>query len=209
VDEGCELSVTDDAELRWVSRAGLKLEGGLDLAGITLDGVHALDLGQSTGGFTQVMLARGAARVTGVEVGHGQLHPTLRGDPRVTCLEGLNARSLTPAALGDAFPPAGFGFVTGDLSFISLTLVLPAVAPLMAPGAQLLMLVKPQFELQPADIGKGGLVKDPAAAAVTVRARLEAACRDAGLEATGWFDSPVTGGDGNHEHLVRARKPAP
>src|SRR5574343_156521 len=209
VDEGCELSVTDDAELRWVSRAGLKLEGGLDLAGITLDGVHALDMGQSTGGFTQVMLARGAARVTGVEVGHGQLHPTLRGDPRVTCLEGLNARSLTPAALGDAFPAGGFGFVTGDLSFISLTLVLPAVAPLMAPGAQLLMLVKPQFELQPADIGKGGLVKDPAAAAVTVRARLEAACRDAGLDPTGWFDSPVTGGDGNHEHLVRARKPAP
>jgi 23S rRNA (cytidine1920-2'-O)/16S rRNA (cytidine1409-2'-O)-methyltransferase len=209
VSEGCELSVTDDAELRWVSRAGLKLEGGLDLAGITLAGVHALDLGQSTGGFTQVMLARGAARVTGVEVGHGQLHPTLREDPRVICLEGLNARALTPAALGDAFPAGGFGFVTGDLSFISLTLVLPAVAPLMAPGAQLLMLVKPQFELQPGDIGKGGLVKDPAAAAVTVRARLEAACRDAGLQPTGWFDSPVTGGDGNHEHLVRARKPAP
>jgi 23S rRNA (cytidine1920-2'-O)/16S rRNA (cytidine1409-2'-O)-methyltransferase len=195
-----ELQLTDDAELRWASRAGLKLEGALAHTGLDVAGRHCLDVGQSTGGFTDLLLARGAATVTGVDVGHGQLLQRLRDDARVTVLEGVNARHLQPAQL----PRPRFDLVVGDLSFISLTLVLPALAPLLAPQGELLMLVKPQFELQPAQIGKGGLVKDPDAY-VQVRERIEAACNDAGLTVRGWFDSPIAGGDGNREFFVRAR----
>jgi 23S rRNA (cytidine1920-2'-O)/16S rRNA (cytidine1409-2'-O)-methyltransferase len=152
--EGCEIEVTDDAELRWVSRAGLKLDAALAHAGIAVQGLDCLDVGQSTGGFTDVLLARGAARVVGVDVGHGQLHPRLAADARVTALEGVNARSLAPGML----PLPRYGLVVADLSFISLTLVLPAIAALAS--RDLLLLVKPQFELQPADIGRGGLVTD-------------------------------------------------
>jgi 23S rRNA (cytidine1920-2'-O)/16S rRNA (cytidine1409-2'-O)-methyltransferase len=115
--EGCEIEVTDDAELRWASRGGLKLEGVLREAGLTVQGAVALDVGQSTGGFTDVLLAAGAARVVGVDVGRGQLHPRLAADPRVTALEGVNARSLTREQLGDAMPLGGFDLITGDLSF--------------------------------------------------------------------------------------------
>lgn len=201
---GCELQLTDDAELRFVSRGGLKLDGALAHTGLEVAGRQCLDIGQSTGGFTDVLLQRGARRVVGVDVGHGQLHPRLREDPRVVAFEGVNARQLDAAQLGDAMPAGGFDLVVGDLSFISLTLVLPALAPLLASGGELLMLVKPQFELQPAQIGKGGLVKDPASYAV-VEARLRQACADLGLAIVDWFDSPVEGGDGNHEFFVRAR----
>jgi 23S rRNA (cytidine1920-2'-O)/16S rRNA (cytidine1409-2'-O)-methyltransferase len=204
VGEHCELEVADDAELRWVSRGGLKLEGALAATGLQLAGRCALDVGQSTGGFTDVMLAQGVARVVGVDVGHGQLNPKLRADARVRAFEGVNARQLTAQQLGDAMPAEGFGFVTGDLSFISLTLVLPALSTLLAPQGDLLMLVKPQFELQPADIGKGGLVKD-AASYARVEQRLRQACADAGLQVQRWLDSPVTGGDGNREFFVWAR----
>lgn len=203
----CELQIADDAELRWVSRGGLKLEGALEATGLDVAGRIALDVGQSTGGFTDVLLARGAARVVGIDVGHGQLHPQLRRDSRVTVFEGLNARQLQPQQLGEAMPPGGFGLVTGDLSFISLTLVLPALAPLMAANGDLLMLVKPQFELQPADIGKGGLVKD-AASYAQVEARLRQACAGCGLSVQRWLDSPIAGGDGNHEFFLWARRPA-
>jgi 23S rRNA (cytidine1920-2'-O)/16S rRNA (cytidine1409-2'-O)-methyltransferase len=200
----CELEVADDAELRWVSRGGLKLEGALAATALDLGGRSALDVGQSTGGFTHVLLAQGVQRVVGVDVGHGQLHPSLRADARVRAFEGVNARQLQPQQLGDALPAGGFGFITGDLSFISLTLVLPALAPLLAEQGDLLMLVKPQFELQPADIGKGGLVKD-AAAYARVEQRLRQACADCRLHVLGWLDSPVTGGDGNREFFVWAR----
>jgi 23S rRNA (cytidine1920-2'-O)/16S rRNA (cytidine1409-2'-O)-methyltransferase len=202
--EGCQVEVTDDAELRWASRGGLKLEGALQTAGLGLAGAVALDLGQSTGGFTDVLLHAGCARVVGVDVGHGQLVQRLRDDARVLCLEGVNARGLDAGVLGEALPAAGFDFITGDLSFISLTLVLPAVAPLLAPTGTLLLLVKPQFELQPADINKAGLVKD-AAAYPRVEARLREACAACGLQVTAWRDSPVTGGDGNREFFVQAR----
>lgn len=205
--EGCQIELTDDAELRWASRGGLKLEGVLRDSGLRLDGAVALDLGQSTGGFTDVLLAAGAARVVGVDVGHGQLHPRLAADPRVTALEGVNARSLTREQIGAAMPAAGFDLITGDLSFISLTLVLPALAPLLAPGGTLLMLVKPQFELSPVDINKRGLVKD-ASAYGHVEARLRKACGRCGLQVTAWRDSPTTGGDGNREFFIEAR-PAP
>lgn len=198
---GCTVELTDDAELRWVSRGGLKLEGALARAGIDPAGRRCLDVGQSTGGFTDVLLARGAAQVVGLDVGHGQLHPRLRSDPRVVAHEGVNARHRDDT-LG------AFGLVVGDLSFISLTLVLPALAPRLASGGDLLMLVKPQFELQPAQIGKGGLVKDPAHHAV-VEARLREACAGCGLAVAGWFTSPVAGGDGNTEFFVHARPQPP
>jgi 23S rRNA (cytidine1920-2'-O)/16S rRNA (cytidine1409-2'-O)-methyltransferase len=198
--EGCEIEVTDDAELRWVSRAGLKLDAALTHCGIDVTGRHCLDVGQSTGGFTEVLLARGAASVCGIDVGHGQLHATLRDDARVTALEGINARHLDAAAL----PRQSFELVVADLSFISLTLVLPMLVPLAA--RDLLLLVKPQFELQPADIGKGGLVTDPVAHG-HVAARLSAACEKLGLTQRDYFESTVAGGDGNREHFLWAQKP--
>lgn len=208
--EGAVLRVTDDAETRWVSRAGLKLEGALNhCAGLDVLGARCLDVGQSTGGFTEVLLARGAALVVGVDVGHGQLHPRLQGHDRVRVIEGLNARELSHQALSAAgVTPAeldgGFDVVVGDLSFISLTLVLPALVPLLAPRAELLLLVKPQFELQPSQIGKGGLVKD-ASLHAEVRARIEQACVGQGLHVVDYFDSPIAGGDGNREFFVWAR----
>jgi 23S rRNA (cytidine1920-2'-O)/16S rRNA (cytidine1409-2'-O)-methyltransferase len=195
--EGCEIEITDDAELRWVSRAGLKLDAALDRTGLVVAGRTCLDVGQSTGGFTDVLLARGAARVVGVDVGHGQLHPRLRSDPRVTAIEGVNARQLDASQL----PTSRFALIVADLSFISLPLVLPALAALAA--RDLLLLVKPQFELQPADIGKGGLVTDPAAHA-RVEARLRAACAEAGLTVRDYFESAVAGGDGNREYFLWA-----
>ena len=196
--EACELEVTDNAELRWVSRAGLKLDAALAHTGIDVEGCHCLDVGQSTGGFTEVLLARGAASVVGIDVGHGQLHPRLRDDPRVTALEGVNARQLDANAL----PRPRFDLVVADLSFISLTLVLPALAPRVA--RDLLLLVKPQFELQPADIGKGGLVIG-AAAHARVEARLREACAQHRLTVRDYFASSIAGGDGNREHFLWAQ----
>jgi 23S rRNA (cytidine1920-2'-O)/16S rRNA (cytidine1409-2'-O)-methyltransferase len=201
--EGCELRLTDDAELRFVGRGGLKLEGALVRAGIDVTGMTCLDVGQSTGGFTDALLQRGAVQVTGVDVGHAQLHDSLRRDARVKAFESVNARHLDRATLGEAMPETGFHLVVGDLSFISLSLVLPALAPLMAASGQLLMLVKPQFELQPEFIGKGGLVKDESSF-VMVEARIRKACADAGLQVQDYFPSPIAGGDGNHEFFVHA-----
>ncbi|MDZ4123899.1 MAG: TlyA family RNA methyltransferase, partial [Hydrogenophaga sp.] len=138
----------------------------------------------------------------------GQLHPRLRADARVVGIEKCNARELDAEALAAAGGgDAPFDLIVGDLSFISQTLVWPAIVPLLKPGGHLLMLVKPQFELQPAQIGKGGLVKDAASYAV-VRERIEQACRDHGLAMRDYFESPITGGDGNREFLVFARLPA-
>jgi 23S rRNA (cytidine1920-2'-O)/16S rRNA (cytidine1409-2'-O)-methyltransferase len=172
----------------------------LRAAGIDVRGWTCLDVGQSTGGFTDCLLQHGAARVTGVDVGHGQLHEKLRGDPRVLAIEKLNARELGAQQVG-----ADFGLVTGDLSFISLTLVLPALAPLLQPQGHLLMLAKPQFELQPGQVGKGGVVRDPALYAL-VEQRLRAACAALELPVRGWYDSPIAGGDGNREFFLHAQR---
>jgi len=203
--EQAELQVTDDAELRFVGRGGLKLEGALTLREIDVAGMTCLDVGQSTGGFTDALLQRGAGRVVGIDVGHDQLHPKMRADARVHALEGVNARHLSREVLGDAMPQAGFDLITGDLSFISLSLVIPALAPLLRQSGTLLLLVKPQFELQPEFIGKGGLVKD-AASFQLVETRVRQCCRDVHLWVRGYFASPLAGGDGNNEFFVHATR---
>ena len=200
-----ELRLMDAAELRYVSRGGLKLEGALAVCGLDVRGWRCLDVGQSTGGFTDVLLRAGARHVVGVDVGHGQLHPSLQADPRVTALEGVNARELQD--LDPRLGGLGFDLVVGDLSFISLSLVWPALAGQLAPEGQLLVLVKPQFELQPGQLGKGGVVKDPALYEV-VRERMMQACADAGLQCLQWLNSPIAGGDGNHEFFIWARRRA-
>ena len=200
--ELAEIEVTDDAELRFVSRGGLKLEGAIERIGLHVAGMTCLDLGQSTGGFTDVLLQRGARHVVGVDVGHGQLHARLAADPRVTALEGVNARHLSAGQL----PFERFDLVVGDLSFISLTLVLPALVPLLA--GSLLLLAKPQFELQPADIGSGGKVKS-AAAYGHAEKRLRKACAVNGLDVLDWFDSGTPGGEGAREFFLHARRAGP
>jgi len=204
VPDTAALELADAAEARYVSRGGLKLEGALRESGIDPAGFRCLDVGQSTGGFTDCLLQRGAQQVVGVDVGHGQLHARIAGDERMVAIEGLNARALTPGdliAAGVAEPM--FDLIVGDLSFISLTLVLPALMPLLAPAGQLLMLVKPQFELQPGQVGKGGIVRDPALYEV-VEQRLRDACDALGLHVQRWLDSPIAGGDGNREFFIHA-----
>ncbi len=184
----------------WVGRGALKLDHALSLWPIAVIDRVVLDVGASTGGFTEVCLKRGAARVYAVDVGRGQLHPSLKADARVVALEGTDARSLDPSVI-----PSPVDLVVCDASFIGLAKVLPAALGLAAPGADLVVLVKPQFEVGPAAVGKGGMVKDPAAR----EQALADAC--AFLEASGWSvqasaDSPIAGGDGNREYLVWAVK---
>ncbi|MEO5669732.1 MAG: TlyA family RNA methyltransferase [Ramlibacter sp.] len=200
VPNDAEVQLLDVAEARYVSRGGLKLEGALMVAGVDVAGKACLDVGQSTGGFTDCLLQHGAARVTGVDVGSAQLHDNVREDPRVTVLEKVNARELTVEQAGE-----DFDVVVGDLSFISSTLVLPALVPLLKEGGVLLFLIKPQFELQPGQVGKRGIVTDAKLYAV-VEKRVRDCCAKLGLLVKGWYDSPVTGGDGNREFFVHAIK---
>jgi 23S rRNA (cytidine1920-2'-O)/16S rRNA (cytidine1409-2'-O)-methyltransferase len=200
-----ELVLQDNAEARYVSRGGLKLEGALRDSGLQVQGLRCLDVGQSTGGFTDCLLQHGAAQVVGLDVGHSQLHPRLREDARVVCVEHLNARELQ---VNDARIPQaelGFDVIVADVSFVSLTKVLPHVLPFLRAHGQCLLLVKPQFELQPADIGKGGLVKDPARYN-DVRERMQQACDGLGLTLWGYWPSAIAGGDGNQEFWMAARR---
>jgi len=189
--------------IRWVSRGALKLEAALDRFGIDPSGWTCVDLGASTGGFTDLLLDRGAAAVWAVDVGYGQLHEKLRRDPRVHSFERRNARHVTLEELG-AEP---FDLAVMDLSFISLSLVLPAARGLLKPGGQLVMLVKPQFEVGPADVGKGGVVRDPEKRQEAID-RIEDGCRSLGLEVGGVVDSPILGPAGNREALLWAKLPA-
>ncbi len=208
--ETVELQAVDNAETRFVSRGGLKLDGALQRVALDVRGLRCLDVGQSSGGFTDCLLQRGASQVVGVDVGQGQLHPRLRDDTRVVCIERCNARDLTAETLTDAAGDAAaapFDLIVGDLSFISQTLVWPSLVPLLKTGGHVLMLVKPQFELQPEYIGKGGLVKSEASYPL-VSERIEQVVQDSGLALLDYFESPITGGDGNREFLVFARLPA-
>ena len=258
--DDAQIELLNDAEARYVSRGGLKLEGALQTLGLSVKGSTCLDVGQSTGGFTDCLLQQGAARVVGVDVGFGQLHDKLRSDERVLCFERVNARepgaiateiskllsgeedldadfdedsefdddsygdhhdndraeftpkniaaqaTNTPAST--LFEPdfvAEFDFIVGDLSFISQTLVLPAIAPLLKPNGCLVMLVKPQFELNFGQVGKGGIVRE-AALYEQVEKRVREAYVEQGLTVHAWLESPIQGGDGNREFFIHASK---
>lgn len=184
----------------YVSRGGVKLAHALDVFGMSVEGLHALDVGASTGGFTDVLLGRGAAHVTAVDVGRGQLHPKIAGDSRVASHEATDIRELRSDAL--PHPPA---IVTIDVSFAPLKTVLPAALALAAPTMTLIALVKPQFEVGKKEIGKGGIVKDEAARERAVEsARVLVA--ELGLEVLGVTPSPISGGDGNVEYLLAGRR---
>jgi 23S rRNA (cytidine1920-2'-O)/16S rRNA (cytidine1409-2'-O)-methyltransferase len=202
VDRELPLRVKDDAApQKYVSRGGLKLERALEVFPVDPRGRICADLGASTGGFTDLLLQRGAARVYAVDVGYGQLHPKLRADPRVAVRERENARFLTAGELGEQVD-----LVTGDLSFISLRLVLPAVRSILRPGADALLLVKPQFEVGRGEVGKGGVVRED----VKRRAALdqvEDAARALGFEVGGEAESPIEGPAGNREWLLWLRLP--
>ena len=195
------LTVTADDSDRYVSRGGLKLAGALAHTGLDVHDKTCLDIGQSTGGFTDCLLQAGATKVVGVDVGHGQLHARLKNDVRVTALEGINCRALTAADLGEALPAGGFDLIVGDVSFISMALVLPQLPALLATNGNLLLLIKPQFEVGPDNIGKGGIVREPALYR-EVEARFLEIARKLGLTAKAWLDSPITGGDGNREFFI-------
>ena len=189
------LAVVDTGP-RWVGRGALKLEAALTQFPIETAGRRALDVGASTGGFTECLLRRGVQSVHAVDVGHGQMAPDIAADPRVHLREGINARSLTPEDF-----PHPFDLIVADLSFISLTLVLPALAPLLTSGGDLVCLVKPQFEVGAMKLGKGGIVRDAQSRAdALMRVALGAAA--CGLKEMGRMTSPITGGDGNIEFLL-------
>jgi len=163
-----------------------------------------LDVGQSTGGFTDVLLTQGASRVVGVEVGHGQLHDKLKADDRVVCLENVNARELTDSPLREHAPAEGFDLVVADLSFIALSKIVPHLGAWLKPGGQAILLIKPQFEVGKEHVGKGGVVKDPAQHA-RARDMVRRACTDLGWKVHKGFASPIAGGDGNLEFFIWAQ----
>jgi 23S rRNA (cytidine1920-2'-O)/16S rRNA (cytidine1409-2'-O)-methyltransferase len=186
----------------YVGRGGVKLAHALDAFAIEVTGRLALDVGASTGGFTDVMLRRGAARVVALDVGHDQLDWKIRSDPRVVVVERINARTLSADQLpADA---RAFGLATMDVSFISVRHVLPAIVPLLAPGADLVVLVKPQFEAGREEVGKGGLVRDPAVHMRVVN-EVAAAADALGLTRVAMTESPITGTEGTREFFLHLR----
>ncbi|MFL5260749.1 MAG: TlyA family RNA methyltransferase [Hyphomicrobiales bacterium] len=200
MDPDARIEVRDDAR-SYVSRAALKLIDALDHFEWSPEGLNALDIGASTGGFTQVLLERGARHVIAIDVGHGQFAAHLSDDPRVTAIEGLNARDLTAEHVGA--PPQ---FITADVSFLSLKLALPRALDLAAPSAKLVALIKPQFEVGRDGIDRSGIVTDPS---LRERACNEIAqfLVDQGWTVVGVVPSPIEGGDGNKEFLIAAEKP--
>lgn len=201
--------VADDAAVTlaspdhpYVGRGGLKLAHALDTFDVEVSGRRGLDIGASTGGFTDVLLQRGAARVVALDVGHGQLDWKIRSDPRVVTIERVNARALRPGDLPEDLRT--FGIVTIDVSFISLRHILPVVPPLLEHGADVIALVKPQFEAGREEVGKGGIVRDEGVH-VRVVAEVIGAADTLGLRRAGVVDSPITGMEGNREFLLHLR----
>ncbi|MGC4027003.1 MAG: TlyA family RNA methyltransferase [Mesorhizobium sp.] len=197
VASGAQIAVSDPA-LHYVSRAALKLVAGLDAFGFDPTDATALDVGASTGGFTQVLLERGARRIFAIDVGHGQLADLIRNDPRVTAREGLNARDLTLADLENQPPD----FIVSDVSFISLKLALPPALALASPGARCVFLVKPQFEAGRDAIGKGGLLKNASDGPRIAEELWRWLDGVSGWRSVGLTASPLEGGDGNREYLL-------
>ena len=197
--------VADDAELvvaegpRYVSRGGIKLANALDGFALDPTGLRCMDVGASTGGFTDCLLARGAREVVALDVGHGQLHPRIRADPRVVVLERTNVRTATTATIGGPVD-----VVVVDVSFISLRVITPVLVTLCQPGSPMVLLVKPQFEAGKAEVDRvRGVIVDPVIHE-RVRHEVAAALVDAGCTVAGWVDSPILGGHGNREFLVHA-----
>jgi 23S rRNA (cytidine1920-2'-O)/16S rRNA (cytidine1409-2'-O)-methyltransferase len=191
--------VIDGPPPRFVGRGAVKLDHALDVFDIDVRGRRALDAGASTGGFTDCLLQRGAAHVVALDVGHGQLHERIRADPRVTNLERHNVRHVDVDQIGGPVD-----IVVGDLSFISLQLVIPSLTALCQPGSPMVLLVKPQFEAGRQEVDRGrGIITD-SAIHDRVRREIEHALLDAGCAVRAWTDSPITGADGNREFLVHA-----
>jgi 23S rRNA (cytidine1920-2'-O)/16S rRNA (cytidine1409-2'-O)-methyltransferase len=196
IDVSSRIEVTGRAP--YVSRGGVKLAAALDVFAIDVAGLIAMDVGSSTGGFTDCLLQRGAARVHAVDVGAGQLDWKLRNDPRVTVHEGINARHLRYEDIGELVD-----FVACDVSFISVTLILPPVAKILRPEGRMVILVKPQFEVGKGQVGKGGIVRS-AELHRAACSRVEEAVKDLGFR-TSTMESPITGAEGNKEFLLYAR----
>ncbi|HSB17762.1 MAG TPA: TlyA family RNA methyltransferase [Bryobacteraceae bacterium] len=196
VSTQCRLELVE--RLPYVSRAGIKLAAALDRFGIDVTGRVCLDIGASTGGFTDCLLQRGALRVYAVDVGSGQLDWRLRNDTRVIVREGINARYLRFEEIGERA-----GLAVCDVSFISVTLILPAVVPILQAEAEMVILVKPQFEVRRGEVGKGGIVRDPELHQAAC-ARVEGAARALGFRTT-LMNSPILGAEGNKEFLLYAR----
>ena len=198
VSPGDALTITGEPE-RFVGRGGRKLDAALDSFGLEIGGLDVLDAGASTGGFTDCLLQRGARAVVAIDVGHGQLHPKIRDDPRVVVIERCNIRDVTLDRL--PFRPAA---AVADLSFISLTKVIGVLADLVVPGGSLVLLVKPQFEAGRQEVSRGqGIITDPAIHA-RVRGEIEISLAAHGCTPVAWVDSPITGADGNREFLVHS-----
>jgi 23S rRNA (cytidine1920-2'-O)/16S rRNA (cytidine1409-2'-O)-methyltransferase len=205
IPDDAALDVLFDANDRFVSRGGLKLAHALAVMQIDLRDKVALDVGQSTGGFTDCLLQAGCRKVIGVDVGHDQLDARLRNDPRVICLEGINARELDAPALLALSESDGFDLIAMDVSFISQTKILPQLSALLKQQGRLVSLVKPQFELTRAQLGKGGIVRD-GTLFQQVRDTVVACAHQSGFEIEDWHDSPIEGGDGNREFLMIAHR---
>lgn len=208
------LAVTEDMNIRvesgpanrYVSRGGLKLEGALKQSQISVKDLNVMDVGISTGGFTDCLLQQGAEFVLGVDVGHGQVSPALLKNPHLKVIEGINARNLRQEdAVLQEKPSQGFDLIVMDVSFISITLIIPELVQFLKSGGHVLSLVKPQFEVGVDGLSKGGIVKDVSLYA-EVEAKVKALCRDQGLTVLDYFSSPIEGKDGNHEFFVLAQK---
>jgi len=202
VEASAEIRIKGESP-RYVSRGGLKLEAALSRFNLDPQGKNCIDVGASTGGFTDCLLQHGAVRVWAVDVGHNQMAWQIRQDPRVEVIEGLNARNLSEVAW-----PVKFDLATVDVSFISLTKILPALVEVLTPEANLVALIKPQFEVGKGEVGKGGIVSDPVKHRRVITEIADYACQ-IGLSVVGLIESPIRGAEGNREfliHLSRAAK---
>lgn len=203
LDAQIRLKGADDPTSRYVGRGGLKLESALREFAIDVNGFVCIDVGSSTGGFTDCLLQHGAASVVAVDVGHNQLDWRLRNDPRVTVKEGVNARYLQPEDF-----PNKFDLAVMDVSFISATKVMPAIIPLLTEAGRLITLIKPQFEVGRGEVGSGGIVRDPAKHARVI-AEVNQAATEFGLHHLAVIESPLKGADGNREFLALYEKTKP
>ncbi|MCP4595466.1 TlyA family RNA methyltransferase [Neptuniibacter sp.] len=205
VEANIELKVAEDPADRFVSRGALKLLGALEHCKADLTGKVAIDVGQSTGGFSDCLIQNGISKVVGIEVGYDQLADKLRDDPRVVCYEGMNARELPAEKLLAHTDGSGFDLAVMDVSFISQTKILPSLIPLMKPEGLLISLVKPQFEVGKSGIGSGGIVRDESLYP-KVKENIINCCELLGVNVTDYLESPITGGDGNREFLLIGQK---